>query len=283
MLSNHSISPHDLIGCSFEGYQIEVLVEHNDVTGIFVSKQREEYYIIKAALTQNASSLIKHEARMIQDLTHWGVVSLIDQIEIQGLPALVLHRYIRGPLTRYLGVFSTQEILTVFTGLCEICDFIHGKGICHRDVKPENIVLDQKGRPVLIDFGMSCLISEQEEHFIGTVEYAAPEVLRGGKVTYESELYCVASVIYTLIHGVAPSTEASLRTEHGLGMAEDSKLNLMLHPEPSSRSVKTEQVNPKPIPKVNLNETKKKSSSYFLFTAAIVGIFCLCFALYFSI
>ena len=230
-MSNHKILPHELLGHSYCGYLIEALVEHNDVTGIFVSQKNDGYYILKVALSQEAVSLIEHEERIIKGMTHWGIVSFISRIEIHGFPVLVLHRYIRGTLTQYIGLLSVQEISNIFICLCEVCSFLLENDILHRDIKPDNIVLDDTGRPVLIDFGTSCFVGMQEEYFIGTVEYAAPELMEGHKATFDSEMYSVASVVYTLLHGLPPSKEKAVQIKHGLGPQADMKLNQMLRRE----------------------------------------------------
>ena len=254
------------MGCSFEGYQLEVLLEHNDVTGIFVCQNEEQYYIVKVALNREAASLIEHEQRMITSVRHSGVVSFIEQIDIRGFPALVLHRYTRGPLTRYIGIFSAQELSTIFSRLCEICTYLYEKGIYHRDIKPENIVLDDSGMPVLIDFGMSCLVGEQEEYFTGTFDYAAPEVVKEHTVTYESELYSIACVLYTLCHGNPPSKDGFIRTKHGLSSKEDVMLNRMLHPDPSQRREK-ENDN---TSEVEIESNSSRAQSHFLFIVLLL-------------
>lgn len=248
-MSDHKPSPHDLIGHSFGGYHIEVLFEHNDVTGIFVSQKEEEYYIIKAALEHNAAPLIEREGHILRNVTHWGVVSLIARIEIHGLPALVLHRYSRGSLTHHMGLLSTQEISNIFARLCEICEFLYRHRIFHRDIKPDNIVLDESGAPVLIDFGMSCCTDEEVEYFAGTLEYAAPEVIKEQKVSYESERYSIAAVVYALIHGSPPPKEGALIAKHGLSVQEDTKLNRMLRREPSPNLENKSDEHPQKVPK----------------------------------
>lgn len=254
------------MGYSFEGYQLEVLLEHNDVTGIFVGQNEEQYYIVKVALNREAASLIEHEQRMITSVRHSGVVSFIEQIDIRGFPALVLHRYTRGPLTRYIGLFSVQERSAILAQLCEICTYLYEKGIYHRDIKPENIVLDNSGMPVLIDFGMSCLVGKQEEYFTGTFDYAAPEVVKEHTVTYESELYSIACVLYTLCHGNPPSKDAFIRTKHGLSSKEDAMLNRMLHSDPSQRREK-ENDN---TSEAEIESNSSRAQSHVLFIALLL-------------
>ena len=280
-MSNHKISPHDLIGCSFFGYHIEVLFEHNDVTGIFISQKEGKYYIIKAALARNAASLIEREESIIRNVVHRGVVSLIARIDIHGLPALVLHRYSRGSLTQYMGLLSVQEISNIFSHLCEICDFLFAHRIFHRDIKPDNIVFDDTGIPVLIDFGMSCFTDEQAEYFTGTLEYAAPEVLREQKVSHESELYSVAAVVYALLHGNPPSKDSVLRTQHGLSVQEDAKLNRMLNRELHPKIEKKSEEKPQQVPNKREPENNTRSSLFvwlsliFLLLSSITILVCI--------
>lgn len=238
-----------------------VLVEHNDVTGIFISQRDDQYYIIKAALARDAIPLIQHEEHIVNQISHCGIISFISQIDINGFPALVMHRYTRGSLINYLGLLSPQEISNIFSSLCEVSDYLYRNGIFHRDIKPDNIVLDKTGLPVLIDFGMSCFIDTREEYFTGTPEYASPEVLKGHKCTHESELYSIASVVYALIHGNPPSKDDVIRRKHGLSVQEDEKLNRMLSRKSHVKDRTKTEEEPQ---KVKIQTESKKSLKQYI-------------------
>ena len=259
--------PHERVGRCYDGYQIDVLIEHNGVTGIYVGQKKGIYRIVKMALTPEGSAILRHELSLLEQLTHPNVVSLIESIIAEGLPALVLHRYTRGPLDRYIGQFSKSEIDIIFSELCEVCRFLHENGIVHRDIKPQNIVLDNLGKPALIDFGVACIEGTNEGFFVGTSDFAAPELLQGGKATPASDLYSVACVVYTLIHGDSPTKTTRILTEHGLPLKQEQKLNRMLDTNPDKRVINI----PKPVEMAEEVESKpvfvseKKYSKWVLF------------------
>lgn len=221
--------PHERVGRCYSGYHIEVLIEHNGVTGIYVAQKNNEYRILKIALTQEASAILLHEKSILEKIQHTSIVTFFESIEVESLPALVLYRYIRGPLSRYVGQLSISDVSMIFEELSSVIHFLYEQSIVHRDIKPQNIVLDDCGRPVLIDFGVAAHIHVQEDFFVGTAEYASLEVLKGEKSSLKSELYSVACVIYTLVHGASPRASNTSKREHGLSEEGNERLNQMLY------------------------------------------------------
>jgi serine/threonine protein kinase len=77
---------------------------------------------------------------------------------------------------------------------------LHHKGIIYRDLKPENVILDKEGYPLLIDFGIA-KISRTSTTFCGTCEYMAPEVVLGDKYDKSADLWSLGVLLYEFIEG----------------------------------------------------------------------------------
>ncbi|KAF9930688.1 hypothetical protein FBU30_000149 [Linnemannia zychae] len=107
-------------------------------------------------------------------------------------------------LTPYM---TEDEIRTIFRQICDAVHHLHSNKIVHRDIKDENVILDQKGSIQLIDFGSSAYLKEGKKFdtFCGTLDYAAPEVLTGKK--YEGrkqDIWALGILLYTLIYKENP-------------------------------------------------------------------------------
>ncbi|KAG9100128.1 hypothetical protein FS749_016215 [Ceratobasidium sp. UAMH 11750] len=129
---------------------------------------------------------------------------LFDLVEMypQGLPGFLIRSYL-GQMADALA-------------------FLHGKGICHRDIKDENVVLGPAGRCWLIDFGSSGVVRRGGwDTFSGTLDYAGPEILRGERYTGPpQDVWAFGVVAYVLLVGECPFSSAQ---EAQVGLAPESK------------------------------------------------------------
>ena len=128
---------HELVGQTFEGYHIDVFVEGNGVSGIFVASKEGKYRILKIGLTSTAGALIEHERDILQSLSHPNIVRYLETIHINDMPALVLFRYIKGPITRYEKILTQEEIEAFFLELRKALSYLESQGVIHCDIKPE--------------------------------------------------------------------------------------------------------------------------------------------------
>lgn len=112
---------------------------------------------------------------------------------------------------RYPEGLPPSEIRSYLGQMADALCFLHSKGIVHRDIKDENVVISPGGRCVLIDFGSSGLVRKGGwDTFSGTLDYAGPEILRGERYHgKEQDVWAFGVVAYVMIVGECPFTTAS--------------------------------------------------------------------------
>jgi len=163
------------------------------------------------------------EARTAARLDHPNIVQVYDVPELVDETPLIIFRYVEGETleTRlnqatYRRLPLDKSTLQIVRQIAEALDYAHGQDIIHRDVKPSNILLDQKGNAYLTDFGLSSIkgtAKSQGESMLsaastgqsGTVPYMAPEQLKEGKIGDErSDQYALGVVVYEMLTGQIP-------------------------------------------------------------------------------
>ncbi|KAK3832900.1 MAG: kinase-like domain-containing protein [Linnemannia elongata] len=105
--------------------------------------------------------------------------------------------------------FTEIQARVIFKQIVDCVHYLNSRGICHRDIKDENIVIDNDFRVKLIDFGSAVIIPKPQgkvfDRFYGTINYASPEILKGEKYRAESaEIWSLGILLYTILYGEVP-------------------------------------------------------------------------------
>jgi len=106
------------------------------------------------------------------------------------------------------------EALRIVADVGRALDCLHGHGLVHRDVKPANVFMGDDGRVTLLDFGLVCVAARGAVDLepcmgVGTIEYAAPEQIRGEAVDARADIYSLGCLLYELVSGNRPADAVS--------------------------------------------------------------------------
>ncbi|HEY5912978.1 MAG TPA: serine/threonine-protein kinase [Verrucomicrobiae bacterium] len=155
------------------------------------------------------------EARALAKLDHPNIVHVYDFGKAAGLHYFIME-YVDGLNLRQLeqgGRLSSREALEIIPQMCDALQFAHDEGIVHRDVKPENVMVDQRGRVKITDFGLAKLLGREPESLqltgakdvMGTPHYMAPEQIEKPQaVDHRADIYSLGVVFYELLTGELP-------------------------------------------------------------------------------
>jgi predicted Ser/Thr protein kinase len=153
----------------------------------------------------------RREARSVAQLTHPNVVTVIDRGEHNGRQFIVFE-YIDGENLKQLvereGPLPPRQVIELGLQIASALASAHARGVVHRDVKPQNVILTDEGRPKVTDFGIARSSDVESVTLTGTVmgtsEYIAPEQARGELVDYRSDVYSLGAILYELSTGDVP-------------------------------------------------------------------------------
>ncbi|WP_027408180.1 Stk1 family PASTA domain-containing Ser/Thr kinase [Anoxybacillus tepidamans] len=153
----------------------------------------------------------RREAQAATSLNHENIVSIYDVGEDEGIYYIVME-YVRGyTLKQYIqqhAPLAVEKALDIMEQLTSAISHAHANGIIHRDIKPQNILIDESGKVKVTDFGIAVALSSttitQTNSVLGSVHYLSPEQARGGVATEKSDIYSLGIVMFELLTGRLP-------------------------------------------------------------------------------
>lgn len=153
----------------------------------------------------------QREALATSELSHPNIVSVLDVGTDQGLPYMVME-YVDGPdLKEYIrknSPLDLHEVIRIMDQILSAVALAHKHNVIHRDLKPQNILMDKRGNIKIADFGIAVALNQssitQTNSVMGSVHYMSPEQTRGGLVTKQSDIYSLGIILYELITGKVP-------------------------------------------------------------------------------
>jgi tRNA A-37 threonylcarbamoyl transferase component Bud32/tetratricopeptide (TPR) repeat protein len=165
-----------------------------------------------------AQKRFMREAHSAGNLSHPNIVTIYDVGEDGDLSYIAME-YIDGcsleELISSRKKLSLEETVSLVEQVANALDTAHRKGVVHRDIKPANILIDQEGKPHLVDFGIARLATStmtQTNMIMGTPYYMSPEQIAGKKVDNRSDIFALGGVLYEMLTGQKPFPGESITT-----------------------------------------------------------------------
>ncbi|EMR07564.1 Serine/threonine-protein kinase PrkC [Bhargavaea cecembensis DSE10] len=201
----------------------------------------------------------QREALSATSLVHPNIVNIYDVGEDGDLQYLVME-YVEGQtLKEYIkdrAPLAPAEAVEIMKQLCSGITAAHIHGIIHRDIKPQNILMDREGQVKLTDFGIAMALSAtaltRTNSVMGTVHYLSPEQARGGMATERTDIYSLGIVLFEILTGKLPFSGES---------AVSIALKHLQEQTPSVRALRPEI--PQSLENVILKATAKDSAARY--------------------
>lgn len=170
-----------------------------------------------ASIDDTVRKRFRREAQLASSLDHPNICTVHDLIDADGASFIVM-QFVAGQTVRELVGGRPLEVRTALRIAIQVCDALaaaHSKGIIHRDIKAQNIIVSENGQATILDFGLAKLIGDGSEvkdqteitalgSPYGTPTYAAPEQSRGEKVDHRADIFSTGVLLYEMLTGTWP-------------------------------------------------------------------------------
>ncbi|MFN8450799.1 MAG: serine/threonine-protein kinase [Anaerolineae bacterium] len=222
-----------LVGQKLGKYEITELLGQGGMATVYKGYQREvdRFVAVKVlpphpGLNTQFVERFRLEARTIARLQHPHILPLYDYGDDEGILYLVMAYADGGSLSDRIrqGALPSSEIQRLFQQISGALDYAHRQNVIHRDIKPDNILLDREGHALLADFGIVKLMEDVESAnltgtggLVGTPAYMSPEQGQGLPLDNRSDIYSLGIVIFEMLTGKQPfsaETPMQLVFEH---------------------------------------------------------------------
>jgi serine/threonine protein kinase len=213
-----------LVGKTIAGYRVEERLGRGGMGVVYLASQlslgrQVALKILSSRLTRDPALVRRfvEEARSAGRLNHPNIVRVDDVGECHGLHYIAMEYLAGGSMEdllnhtdRILPVGALSMMQDVARGL----QYAESQGIVHRDIKPDNLMLDRDGRVKICDLGIAIFLDanvQREGNAAGTPHYMAPEQARGKAVDHRADIYSLGCTLYRMLSGQMPFTGATYR------------------------------------------------------------------------
>lgn len=206
-------------GSSFAGYEIVSRLGRGGMATVYLARESGlgrlvALKVLPDQLADEAdfAARFEQEARVIAGLDHPNIVPLYRYGIDNEIPWMALRYVTGGDLESRLQTrpLAMAEGLTILRGVASALDYAHRKGVIHRDLKPQNILLSEDGSPYLADFGVAKLLESATSlrtatgNIFGTPAYMAPEQAMGEAIGPYTDVYALAIICFQWLAGRVP-------------------------------------------------------------------------------
>src|SRR4030088_1905683 len=208
-----------LLGTTLNGrYRLEARIGSGGMSTVYRAldgtlQRQVAIKLMNREITTDSDQLerFRREARAVAQLSHPHIVGVIDAGEDAGRPYIVFE-YGEGETLkeriRRVGRLSIAESVAYAIEIARALGVAHARHIVHRDVKPQNVLIDEEGAAKVTDLGIARTLDEEgltaDGRVLGTTDYVSPEQALGQPVTGQSDLYSLGIVLYEMLTGEVP-------------------------------------------------------------------------------
>ena len=209
----------DLTGRQFGPYQVVAPLGEGGMAAVYKAYQPSvDRYVALKVLPQHFAKdpefveRFKREAKVIANLQHPHILPVHDFGESDGYTYMAM-RFIRGgELSQWIEKnqpLSLPQIRRIISQIGDALDYAHAQGVMHRDVKPSNVLIDERGNCLLTDFGLARMVETSVKitrtgGILGTPAYMSPEQGMGQGIDHRSDIYALGVVLYEMVTGRPP-------------------------------------------------------------------------------
>ncbi|MBS1893372.1 MAG: serine/threonine protein kinase [Actinobacteria bacterium] len=208
-----------MIGTVLSGrYRLEAKLGSGGMSTVYLARDTTldrpvAVKVMHREMSEQADQLerFRQEARAVAKISHPNVVAVIDAGEDGGYPYIVFE-YVEGETLKArinrVGALDVQESLAYAIEIARGLTVAHARKMVHRDIKPQNVLIDAEGRAKLTDFGISRQLEKDgltaTGRVLGTTDYVAPEQAMGRGADQRSDIYALGVVLFEMLTGHVP-------------------------------------------------------------------------------
>jgi serine/threonine-protein kinase len=205
---------------TIDNYKILELIGRGGMGAVYLAeredfKKRVALKLMRGPATPDLILRFKAERQILARLEHGNIAKLLDGGATEHGEPYVVMEYVDGqPIDAYSRSLSIDGRLRLMEKVCDAVQYAHRGLVVHRDLKPANILVDKRGEPKLLDFGIAKLLDSGTAEFtlaetspqqrLLTPHYASPEQVLGEPITTASDVYALGVVLYEMLSGTRP-------------------------------------------------------------------------------
>jgi eukaryotic-like serine/threonine-protein kinase len=221
-----------LVGMQLSGrYRLDAQIGAGGMSTVYLAfdqtlERRVAIKLMHREIASDSDQLerFRREARAVAQLSHPHIVGVIDAGEDEGRPYIVFE-YVEGETLkdriRRMGRLPMDEAIAYAIEIARALGCAHSRQIVHRDVKPQNVLIDAEGSAKVTDFGIARTLDQDgltaDGRVLGTTDYVSPEQALGQDVDGRTDIYSLGIVLFEMLTGDVPfhgETQVSVAMKH---------------------------------------------------------------------